>query len=352
MRSGSNETFERSIPFGEKAFGYLTSYQTSAAPRGYEIWFDYALGNNTALRKAIDHHIRASSISDETLQRLYEQYVSPLRFYDEMECVGTGLVTEADELIGLLKSNLGHNLAFSDVLDRTATQLSGRRVSPNDIRTLMERLLEATSAMEIANAEMELSLREAQTELATLKTDLTTIRSDALTDPLTTLANRKAFDSALQHSVNTATATGEAFSLIIADIDHFKRFNDTFGHLTGDQVLRLVAQTLKLNVKGGDLAARYGGEEFAIILPRTRLGEARIVAEQLRVAIMSKDLVKRSTGETLGRVTVSAGVTSYRPGDRANSMIERADSCLYAAKRGGRNAVVSDDAAEQMQAVA
>jgi len=253
-----------------------------------------------------------------------------------------GLVAEADELIAALRANLAENSAFAEVLDRTATQLSGRRVSANDIRGLMERLLEATAAMEVANADMERSLREAQTEIATLKTDLTSVRAEALVDPLTTLANRKAFDAALLHAVNSATATGETFSLIMTDVDHFKRFNDTFGHLTGDQVLRLVAQTVKLTVKGGDLAARYGGEEFAVILPRTRLEDALNLAEQIRMAVMGKDLVKRSTGEMLGRVTISAGVSCWRPGDRTTSLIDRADACLYAAKRGGRNAVMAD----------
>jgi diguanylate cyclase len=128
----------------------------------------------------------------------------------------------------------------------------------------------------------------------------------------------------------------------MTDIDHFKNFNDTWGHLTGDQVLRLVAMSMKQNVKGQDIAARYGGEEFAIILPNTVLRAAVTVADHIRRAVMSKELMKRSTGEHLGRVTISIGVASLQPSDTAATLIDRADACLYAAKRNGRNRVICE----------
>src|SRR5262249_13995285 len=126
----------------------------------------------------------------------------------------------------------------------------------------------------------------------------------------------------------------------------FKKFNDSYGHLTGDQVLRLVAQAVRHNVKGQDLAARYGGEEFAIILPNTTLRQASSVGEHIRRGVVLKELIKRSTGEILGRIRISVGVASLRRGDNAAGLIERADACLYAAKRGGRNRVISETDAE------
>ena len=99
----------------------------------------------------------------------------------------------------------------------------------------------------------------------------------------------------------------------MADVDHFKQFNDKFGHLTGDQVLRLVAVAMKHNVKGQDIVARYGGEEFVIALPDTTLRSAAAVADQIRRAVMAKELMKRSSGERLGRVTISIGAAVLRP---------------------------------------
>ena len=147
-------------------------------------------------------------------------------------------------------------------------------------------------------------------EINQLQENLETVRTESLTDPLTQLANRKFFDS-LAEATN-ADSSKERLSLLMADIDHFKKFNDSFGHLTGDQVLRLVAMAVKQNVKGQDTAARYGGEEFAIVLPNTVLRSAITVADHIRRAVMTKELMKRSTGEHLGRVTLSVGVASLR----------------------------------------
>jgi diguanylate cyclase len=129
---------------------------------------------------------------------------------------------------------------------------------------------------------------------------------------------------------------------MMTDVDHFKKFNDSYGHLTGDQVLRLVAMSVKQNVKGQDTAARYGGEEFAVVLPNTVLRSAITVADHIRRAVMTKELMKRSTGEHLGRVTISVGVATLQNADTVQTLIERADSCLYAAKRNGRNRVISE----------
>ncbi|MCV6602646.1 MAG: GGDEF domain-containing protein, partial [Cohaesibacter sp.] len=153
---------------------------------------------------------------------------------------------------------------------------------------------------------------------------------------------RKHFDRSIENALAESSESGEPISLLMTDIDHFKQFNDTFGHQTGDQVLRLVALAVKQNVKGQDIPCRYGGEEFGVILPRTNLRQAVSVAESIRKAVMAKELIKRSTGENLGRITISIGASTYKPGDTPQSMIERADKCLYAAKRGGRNLVKAE----------
>jgi diguanylate cyclase len=139
---------------------------------------------------------------------------------------------------------------------------------------------------------------------------------------------------------------------MMVDIDHFKAFNDNFGHLTGDQVLRLVALCIKENVKGLDIAARYGGEEFAVILPNTALRQALTVGEHIRRAVMMKELMKRSTGESLGRVSISAGIALHRRGETMQSFLGRADACLYSAKRTGRDKVVCESDPEFITAAA
>ena len=124
------------------------------------------------------------------------------------------------------------------------------------------------------------------------------------------------------------------------DIDYFKKFNDTYGHQVGDQVLKLVASTLKTGVKGGDIVARYGGEEFAIILPKTTKENAFTVAEHVRDSVSSKDIINRGTGKVLGQIRLSVGVSEYKPGESIEDLIERADKALYEAKNNGRNQTI------------
>src|SRR5262249_5898920 len=145
-------------------------------------------------------------------------------------------------------------------------------------------------------------------EVGTLRHELDTIRTESLTDSLTSLGNRKFFNNSLEQLIAECNAAKEPLALMLADVDHFKRINDTFGHVVGYRVLRFVATTIKQNIRCNEVAARYGGEEFAVILPRTSLAAGVERAEQLRVAIMKAELVRQSTGERHSRVTISIGV--------------------------------------------
>jgi diguanylate cyclase len=210
------------------------------------------------------------------------------------------------------------------------------------LRTIVETLVQTTKAMEISNRTLEERLHASKQEINDLQENLEAVRTESLTDPLTQLANRKFFDSTLEKSIAEALERNEALPLMLTDIDRFKTFNDCFGHLTGDQVLRLVAMSVKHNVKGKDTAARYGSEEFAVILTNTMLRTAVTVADHIRRAVMAKELMKRLTRENLGRMTISIGVATLRKSDTGQPLIERADTCLYAAKRHGRNRVICE----------
>jgi diguanylate cyclase len=161
-----------------------------------------------------------------------------------------------------------------------------------------------------------------------------------MTDALTAIANRKMFDFMLREAAIESVESGEPLCLLFLDIDHFKQFNDNFGHAVGDQVLKLLAAVLKETCKGQDTPARYGGEEFAVILPRTGIDNAARLAENIRERIASKPIVNRKTGEQLGRVQVSIGAAEFAWGEPVRSLVERADKALYQAKNTGRNRVV------------
>ena len=208
------------------------------------------------------------------------------------------------------------------------------------------------SEMGTTNTRLHAQLRGMWEEIAQLRYEIEVIRSENQTDALTSLGNRKFFNSALESSVAQAHDAKEALTLLLADVDHFQEYQrHALGTWSATRVLRFVAMTLKKNLKGSDIAARYGGEEFAIILPRTPVEAAVNLAEQLRQAVMKGELVKQSTGEKHSALTISIGVAILHEGASAQSLVEAADVCLYAAKRSGRNCVVSETDEKQLDAV-
>jgi diguanylate cyclase len=172
-----------------------------------------------------------------------------------------------------------------------------------------------------------------------VREQLETARREATTDSVTGIANRKTFDQRIGGDIEEAMSSHQPLVLLMLDIDHFKKFNETRGSQTADQVLRLVARTLLGNVKGRDTAARYGIDEFAILLPGTSLKAGIQVAEILRHAIESKEITDKATNQKLGSMTLSIGVAKYRESEDIASFIDRAEGALREAKKGGRNRV-------------
>lgn len=342
MQAG-RDRHDRTIVFGESAIARIKALRQPAEPRDYEIWYNYATGHIPALNQAIDATLACKGNLDPSeIDAIHETYFSPARLTDRIDSVGSKVAAEIDRVISVIDQAATSNSDCSARLNKVSDSLTEKNLSTDQIRTVVAGLIGLTQEFARAKQTVELQLTASRQKIQELQDDLEAVRHESLTDPLTTLANRKCFDNSLRDALATSATKGTPLSLLMIDIDHFKSFNDTFGHVTGDQVLRLVALCLKQNVKGQDLAARYGGEEFAVILPRTGAREAERVADHIRRAVMGKELMKRSTGESLGRITVSLGVASWRFGDTAQSFVERADECLYAAKRSGRNRVVCE----------
>jgi diguanylate cyclase len=333
---------ERTMAFAEIAFGQIRALRQPASPRHFEVWYNYATGYNPSLNQMINETLaRHGTLSEAQIDEIYESYISPRRVADHIDRVGSQVKGEIEQVMAMIGTAAGNASNYSESL-ATVTQKLGAAADEPAVRTIVGNLVHATKQMKENNEALEARLSASKQEIDQLQENLEVVRTESLTDPLTSLANRKYFDEALLNAITDAGEKGEPLTLIMTDIDHFKTFNDNYGHLIGDQVLRLVAMSLRQNAKGQDITARYGGEEFAVVLPNTVLRSAITLGDQIRRAVMNKELMKRSTGENLGRVTISVGVASLRAGDTPQSLIERADICLYAAKRSGRNRVISE----------
>ncbi|HEY7229746.1 MAG TPA: GGDEF domain-containing protein [Pseudolabrys sp.] len=340
--TGRAEEYERTMEFAEIALGQMKALRHAGNPRNYEIWYTYATGYHPALNEQINATLKAKGVITEAdLTQLYDSYLSPSRLTERIDEVGSQVKSEIDHVMAMIETVAGTASSYSESLAGATEQLAISK-DRDGLRGIVENLVATTKAMERSNQQLEERLSASKKEINELQVSLEAVRTESLTDPLTQLANRKYFDVTLEKAIADAIEKDEPLSLMLTDVDHFKAFNDNFGHLTGDQVLRLVAISVRQNVKGKDIAARYGGEEFAVVLPNTILRAATTVADHIRREVMSKELMKRSTGEHLGHVTISIGVATLRKGDTPQSLIERADSCLYAAKRNGRNRVICE----------
>jgi diguanylate cyclase len=340
------EDHGRTIAYAETAMGQIKALRQPATPRNFEIWYTYATGHNPELNETINETlVREGRLTEADLAAIHDQFLSPVRFSDRVDEVGSRIVGEIEQVMSMIETAIGTSSDFTLSLAGAQQEIIGSG-DRDQLRFIVETLVRATKEVEDANQTLQKRLVDSREEINVLQENLEVVRTESLTDPLTTLANRKFYEDSIKQFIEDADKNEAPLSVILADIDHFKKFNDTYGHLTGDQVLRLVAITLKQNIKGQDVAARYGGEEFVMLLPRTALMAAVTVADNVRRAVMGKELMRRSTGETLGRVTISLGVANWRKGDTLASLLERADACLYAAKHGGRNCVVAETALE------
>jgi diguanylate cyclase len=340
---------ETTLAFADIALGQIRALRQAASPRNFEIWYHYATGYNLALNQAINTVLeKKGSLGDADLDQIYNTHVAASRVTERTDAISARMLDEIKHVLTTIDAAAGSATDFSKDLAVTGEKLA----TANDgeaLRAVLEHMLHGAKAMELNNKKLEARLAASRQEIEQLQENLQAVRTESLTDPLTTLSNRKFFDAELAKAIAEAKGNNEPLSLLMSDIDHFKKFNDTYGHLTGDQVLRLVALSVKQNVKGQDITARYGGEEFVIALPNTSLKSAITVADHVRRAVMTKELVKRSSGERLGRVTISIGAAVLHPNDTAASLIERADKCLYAAKRNGRNRVICEADPEASQ---
>ncbi|MAM96121.1 GGDEF domain-containing protein [Parvibaculum sp.] len=342
------EDIEFATEWSERALQLMASNGVPPAPDNYSIWFRYASGRLPELNQEIDGRLaRALPIDIDTTMSLQKKYFAEDKLTDVTLNTGTKLNTEVHQILKIIEESVGNSTALGTTVREASEGLTSQS-SVSDVRYAVEAIVNASRSMEQRSAELEEHLRATKKELNELQENLEKARSEARTDGLTGLNNRKAFDEALTRELENAVQTGEPLCLAIGDIDHFKKFNDTFGHRTGDQVLRLVASCLKSRVHNGHIAARYGGEEFAVIMPATDVAAAETIATRVRETVQARELVKRSTGESLGRVTMSLGIAQFQHGDTAASIVERADACLYEAKRNGRNRVIVESRSEEM----
>jgi diguanylate cyclase len=336
-----SENSDQAADYIRQAIPAMVKYEIVPNPLNYTLWYSYYSKAFPALNKELDQTIeRYGTCPTEVGEALFIQHITQLDKGEEkqLESFHKAFSHMVDNLSVSLdktaKQTTGYSKALMDNL-----QVLGTHTVDSEIAPVLAQLSDNASAICSANDAFQGELIAAQTEINSLKAELEHSKKEANTDPLTGLSNRRVLES-IYHRFVEESGDSDELAMIIMDIDKFKIFNDTHGHLIGDQILKFVAQLLRKECKDPLVPVRFGGEEFALLCPRYDIKKAQQVAENIRIKLSSIIFNNKRTGDTIPSVTASFGVAIKQKGDILNNVIERADQALYAAKNAGRNQVM------------
>ena len=312
-----------------RALELMETHAVPPSPENYAIWSSYASDHNGELCETLDRMIESGEpFTAATNDKLYDKFFSQ-KIIEDLLLNSSGVMTkELGNVSMSLAAATRDTAAYGETLAGAEGELANAS-DPETMRRMIQDLVDATSKMQTRSRTLERRLHETSG-----------------------VANRKRFDEKLRKGRRAADENNEEFCLILCDIDHFKRFNDTWGHQTGDQIIRFVSGCMTRHAKDNHTVARYGGEEFGVVMPNTSLEEATKLAETIRHTVESKKLLRKSTNEDLGNITISIGVAKYRKGEAIEALIERSDTNLYKSKQNGRNRVSVETADEDTNSVA
>jgi diguanylate cyclase len=336
--------YDYATTIADRANRLMSQHRVPPSPENFSVWFYYAMGGSLTLRKTIDILIANKRKFDSVINRdLYVTYVKPHSdpgLSEDFPEQVHGVIASAQDF---LATAISDNRSQMETLGEVKSECQAAA----DPRPIIEKLLKELSSATSRSTALEANFLRTTKDLDQIKDSLALAEQHSNTDPLTGLANRRSLEAFLREAQISAMESGTPLSILMIDIDHFKTFNDSYGHQVGDQVLRLVARVLKESVRECDLAARYGGEEMIAVLPGAPLDACNDVAERIRRRIGEARLTRRTTGEELTSITVSIGVAQFRMAESADGMIERCDRALYQAKRSGRNCTVKESSVDE-----
>jgi len=336
------ESREKSVEYLRQVIPLISKHKIKATPINYTVWYEYVSGGNEKLSQEIDGLLENGTLfSDQLIQELYDKFLvkdsqeTITQFQMELQ----NLVVNLSESTSQTNEEVGR---FDQSLERYSNQLEGS-VDGALLQRIAESMLSDSRSMRVSTSSLKARLDASTVEIDALRNELEEVKKETLLDPLTGLANRKGFSNGFDVSLSTEGGKERSPCLLMVDIDFFKRVNDTYGHVVGDQVIRFIGTILKKQIKGKDTAARFGGEEFAVLLVETTLDGAKAVAENIRMAIETVRLVNKITNKPIDPITVSIGVAQYRTDESIESMVSRADDALYQSKQQGRNRVTLEE---------
>jgi diguanylate cyclase len=335
-----SENSDQAAGYLRQAIPMMVKYKVVPNPLNYTLWYSYCSNVFPSLNKQLDKTIkRFGTCPPKIAETLFFRHINQLDNDDKKQLVHLQKAFShmVDDLSDSMDNTVKQTNSYSQALMENLTELN-THVADNTIAPVLNKLSDNASAICAANETFRGQLYAAQSEINTLKAELESSKKEAQTDPLTGLYNRRVFEVIYNQFVDNKNNQNN-ITLIMMDVDKFKTFNDTHGHLVGDQILKYIGKLLKKECSKHILPVRLGGEEFALLCPSFKLEQGQAFAENIRIKLAAIPFSNKRTGEKMPPVTASFGVAQKRPNDGLTNIIERADKALYAAKNAGRNQV-------------
>jgi diguanylate cyclase len=335
------ESIEESGNYLRMTLKNISKYKLPYNPISYLLWYEYATGRNEQLNKDIGTFVEKNTpITMDAIEGLFKNHIADHQVVlaEKKAQKFQSILVEMTQHFSRSGNEIG---AQGNVLEACAMELS-QSPSLEQITDITERIILETKQIVESCKTLKGRLDSTVSEITTLSKEIEDVKQAAKTDMLTGLLNRRGFHRAMSQLLDNRRTTREPLSVIMLDIDHFKRVNDTYGHLVGDNVLKALSKLLKDSIKGKDIAARFGGEEFILALPQTIIDGAHTVAEQIRTNLQRMKWKIKDSGKSIGPISLSLGVALYRDKESVDTVIKRADDALYHAKNTGRNRTVTE----------
>ncbi|PHS70254.1 MAG: GGDEF domain-containing protein [Methylophaga sp.] len=334
-----SEYQDQAAEYMRLAIPLMKKHGIAMTPANYAVWYEYVSGKNVALKESLEQHIdEHNQLTDQQSRELYERFFDREREQSALFELRQNLKHVLVEVLSYVNTGLSNSKESNSHLNKCLEKLHSD-MSGEEVKDVIQEILAETRTAMSAGSMLTQRLNSAVSDMQNIKKDLEDAKRQANTDTLTKLANRKAFDGVIEKVTRDADNSGIEVCMIFCNLDYFKKINDVHGSIVGDQVLKVVAASLKDAVKGRDLVCRYGGEEFAIIILNTSLDNVKKLAENIRIEIAAKRIQRKDTRESLGAITMSFGVARYFPSEGVESFLQRADRALYMSKDKGRNRV-------------
>ncbi|MFK5978493.1 MAG: GGDEF domain-containing protein [Rhizobiaceae bacterium] len=345
----TNQDYGITVELAAKALKLAQTHKTAPVPKTFEVWYSYAAGGDEDINNRVDKIIAENSaFSPYDIDLIHSEYLSP---YGTEQAVNDKanekLEKEMTTIISLMQSHIESGSDFSGALDKSSENLTEAE-SPTQIRKIVEFLIKENAKMRDKTMDLNSNLEKSKVQIHTMRSELKESQKNEMRDALTNISNRRWFEKSLVKEMEEAKKNNAPMCLVLIDLDHFKRVNDTYGHVIGDQVLRFFGSLLTKCLKGNDTIARYGGEEFAVVLPRTKIDDAVTLIETVRAQLEAAKLSLTKSKKSIGTVTASFGITLLCDSDDAETLVQRADYRLYEAKNSGRNRVIGDNESDSV----